>query len=263
MIADTIRGVRARQTKGEKLLMTTQLLIYENVVPVSQARHGNWSVQLGTDYAFSRNVNAVPLMAVEFLAAAAEYPIVFTGNEEAVLPAAVLGMRGKENLFLKKDGGWQADYLPAFIRRYPFVFSTQDEGGTFTLCIDESFGGFNQEGRGERLFDDAGKPSRYTENVLKFLQEYQAQFRRTQAFCKKLKELALLEGMQAQVTAGSGETRFLTGFLGVNRERVKKIPAEKLAELVGTDELELIYTQLGSLRNFARMRERLGPAATA
>jgi hypothetical protein len=243
--------------------MTTQLLIYENVVPVSQTRHGNWSVQLGTDYAFSRSVNAVPLRAVEFLAAAAEYPIVFTGTDEAVLPAAVLGLRGKENLFLNKAGGWLADYLPAFVRRYPFVFSTQDDGTTFTLCIDESFAGFNQEGRGERLFDDQGKPSRYVENVMKFLQEYQTQFRRTQTFCRKLKELALLEGMQAQITAGSGETRFLTGFLGVNRDRVKKIPAETLAELVRTDELELIYTQLGSLRNFARMRERLAaPAAS-
>ena len=44
--------------------MSTQLLIYESAVPVSSQRHAQWSVEVGADYAFSRRVNAVPLMAV-------------------------------------------------------------------------------------------------------------------------------------------------------------------------------------------------------
>ena len=78
--------------------MTTQLLIYESAVPVSNQRHAKWSVEVGADYAFSRSVNAVPLMAVEFMPAATEYAIVFAAEGDNVLPAAILGMRGKENL---------------------------------------------------------------------------------------------------------------------------------------------------------------------
>jgi hypothetical protein len=63
-------------------------------------------------------------------------------------------------------GGWQAKYIPAFVRRYPFVFSSRGVGKTFTLCIDEAFPGFNQSGRGERLFGDDGKPTPYVQNVL-------------------------------------------------------------------------------------------------
>ena len=243
--------------------MSAQLLIYESAVPVSRTRHENLSVQVGGDYSFSKTVNSVPLIAVEFPHAAAEYAIVFAGNETAVMPAVILGLRGNENLYLTDKSGWDAKYIPAFIRRYPFVFSSTDDGKTFTLCIDERFAGFNREGKGQRLFGDDGKPSAYTDNVLKFLQEYQAQFQRTQAFCKKLKELELLEPMQAQVTTGSGDKLSLSGFMAVSRERLKKLSGEMLAQLASTDELELVYLHLQSMRNFNLMRERLAASAVA
>jgi len=232
-------------------------MIYETVVPVSNARHGNWYLELGTDYAFCRNVNSVPLMAAEFASAALEYAIVFGGAADVVMPAAVLGVRNDENLYVTKEGGWQAKYIPAFVRRYPFVFSSGDEGKTFTLCIDEAFPGFNQDGHGERLFGNDGNPTPYVEKVLKFLQQYQFEFHRTQAFCKKLKDLNLLKPMQAQINLGSGERMAVRGFSVVDRARVKTLSANVLAELVQSDELELIYAHLASTRNFATVRDRL------
>lgn len=239
--------------------MATQLLIYKSAVPVSRARHGDWSVEVDATYGFSSEANSVPLMAVEFPQAAAEYAIVFAGTEDEVLPAVILGVRTSENLFLKKDEHWGAKYVPAFVRRYPFVFSRSDN--RFLLCVDEEFRGFNQEGRGQPLYAEDGKPSPYTENVLKFLQEYQAQFLRTQRFCARIKELDLLEPMQAQVTLPNGERLSLGGFLAVNREKVKALPGDKLAELAKTDELELLYLHLQSMRNFEQLRERIEPPA--
>jgi hypothetical protein len=237
--------------------MTTQLLIYETAVPVSSGRHGDSAVEVGADYAFARNVNSVPLMAVEFPNAASEYAIVFAGAQEAMMPAVILGLRANENLYLSGEGTWQAKYIPAFVRRYPFVFSTSDDGKTFMLCVDEAFPGFNRQGHGQRLFADDKKPTPYVDNVLKFLQEYQAQFLRTQAFCRKVKVLDLLEPMQAQVSMGSGERLSLGGFWAVNRAKLKALPGDKLAELAKTDELELLYLHMQSMRNFNNLRERL------
>lgn len=243
--------------------MASQLLIYESAVPVTSTRHGDASVQAGADYGFSRRVNSVPLMAVEFPHAAAEYAIVFGGTADAFVPAVILGMRGDENLYLNAEGGWQAKYIPAFVRRYPFVFASSEDGKTFTLCIDEAFPGFNREGRGQRLFGEDKKPTTYVNSVLKFLEQYQIEFRRTQAFCQKLKELALLEPMRAQAKLGSGEQLALTGFMAVSRDKLKALPGDKLAELAKTDELELLYLHLHSMRNFAAMGERLGRIAPA
>jgi SapC len=236
--------------------MTTQLLIYETAVPVSSGRHGKASVEPGKGYAFSRKINSVPLMAVEFPQAAPEYAIVFAQNGQEVLPVVILGARAGENLYLKPDESWNATYLPAFIRRYPFVFSAQDDGKSFTLCVDEAFQGLNFQGRGQPLFNEEGKQTPYVDNVLKFLQEYRAQFLRTQAFCKKLVELQLLEPMQAQFTLG-GQKLSLGGFQAVDRKKLKALSGETLAQLAATDELELIYLHLQSMRNFSEVKERL------
>ena len=243
--------------------MAVQMLIYESAAPVSHARHGQWSVEVGADYAFSKHVNSVPLMAVEFPNAASEYAIVFAGTEDAVVPAVILGMRSDENLYLEGNGGWKAKYVPAFVRRYPFVFSTSADGKTFTLCIDEAFAGFNQQGRGEHLFDADKKPTPYVAKVLKFLEQYQIEFRRTQEFCRKLVERKLLEPMQAQANLGSGEKLSLGGFMAVNRDRVKALAPEVLAELAKTDELELLYLHLHSMRNFSNMAGRLAESGSS
>jgi hypothetical protein len=236
--------------------MSKQLLIYETAIPVSAARHGGASFDPTDNYAFSAGVNAVPLMAVEFLRAATEYAIVFTEAGEDIMPAAVLGVRGEQNLYLSADAHWQAKYVPAFIRRYPFVFSASADKKTLTLCIDETHKGFNRENRGQRLFGEDGKPSAYLEQVLKFLQEYQAQFERTRVFGKRLKDLNLLEPMQAQVTTPTGEKQTLSGFLGVQRNRLRTLSGEALSTLAKTDELELLYLHLYSMRNFNEVKDR-------
>lgn len=241
--------------------MAPQLLIYKTAVPVTRGRHGDWYLETTPNYAFSKQTNSVPLMAVEFPQAAADYAIVFAGADEEYLPAVILGVRGDENLFIDRNDTWAASYIPAFVRRYPFVFSLS--GNRFLLCIDEAFRGFNQEGRGQRLFDEDGKPSLYVDGILKFLQGYQAQFLQTQRFCSRLQELDLLEPMQAQVTTDAGRKLSLSGFMAVSRTKLKDLPAETLAELVKTDELELIYLHLHSMRNFERLRDRLAQAEAA
>ncbi len=237
--------------------MATQLLFYNTAVPVSPEKHGDISVKSGSSYAFSKQVNSVPLTAVEFARAAVEYPIVFAGNEEAVMPAVILGARENENLFVDESGTWTASYIPAFVRRYPFVFSSDKSGKQFILHIDEGFEGANREGRGERLFDSDGAQTQYLKNVLSFLQEYQAHFQRTQAYCKRLKDLGLLQPMQAQFNLADGEKRSLSGFQVVDREKLKALDPADLAQMMKTDELECTFLHLHSLRHFNDMVGRM------
>ncbi len=86
------------------------------------------------------------------------------------------------------------------------------------------------------------------------------QFGRTQAFCNKLKELDLLEPMQAQFRLKTGAPLSLSVFMTINRERLKALSSEKLAELARTDKLELVYLlHLHSLRNISVLAERMAP----
>jgi hypothetical protein len=237
--------------------MAKQLLIYESAVPLSPSRHGKAWFEPSRDYGFSAHINSVPLMAVEFPPATAEYAIVFSAAGGDVLPMVVLGVRPDRNLYLSADLQWKAEYVPAFIRRYPFVFSTGAEVGTLTLCIDESYPGLNDEGRGVRLFGDDGRPGAQVQEVLRFLQDYHAQFERTKVFGNRLQSLGLLEPMRAEIKTLQGQALALGGFAVVSRARLRSLDGETLSQLAKSDELELIYQHLFSLRNFDRIRQSL------
>lgn len=243
--------------------MTRQLMIYERAVPISSERHRDWSVQPHVDYGFAQKVNSVPLLAGEFIAAATDHAIVFAGDENAVFPSVILGMRDNENGNVGADGAWTGGYIPAFLRRYPFVFARSEDGKTFTLCMDEEFDGFNKDGKGERLFDADGNRTQYLESILTFAREYQALFDRTQLFCKRLKELDLLDAGQAQFNLPDGQSSQLGGFYTINRAKLKALPPETLAEMASTDELELCYVHLQSLNNLTPMARRMASEEAA
>lgn len=242
--------------------MARQLMVYERAVPISSERHRDWSVQTGDDFEFAREVNSVPLLAAEFIAAATDHAIVFAGDDSSVFPSVILGMRDNENGNVAKDGSWNGGYIPAFLRRYPFVFARSEDGKTFTLCMDEEFGGFNKDGKGERLFDSEGNRTQYLESMLTFAREYQALFDRTQIFCNRLKEHDLLEAGQAQFNLPGGQTSQLGGFFTINRAKLKALPPETLAQMASTDELELCFVHLQSLNNLTPMARRHTDGAT-
>lgn len=237
--------------------MTNQAIFYKQVTPVSKHRHAGAAVKTGTDYSYARAANAVPVTAVEFASAAPEYAIVFAGTDATTMPMAVLGALQNDNRYVDAAGHWTASYVPAFVRRYPFVFSSSDDGGTFTLCIDESFSGFNSEGRGERLFDADGERTQYLSSVLNFQQEYQAQFKATRALCDKLKALALFEPVEARFTTSTGRLHALTGFSVISRDKLRALTDEQLAGLARGGELELVYLHLHSLRHLREVGENL------
>jgi hypothetical protein len=245
--------------------MSKQLLFYELVTPISNARHEKWSVKAEGSYKFAADVNAVPLMTAEFVAATHEYPIVFSVDaDDNVMPVAVMGLDANKSLFVAEDGSWNSNYIPAFIRRYPFVFSASDDGKTLTLCIDESFEGLDRHGAGgQRLFTDEGSRTPYLESMLAFANTYQSEHQRSRLFGDILKKLDLLEPSEAKITLSDGTSRSLTGFQCVSRSKLKSLGGDKLSELTSNDAMELIFLHLYSMRNFDGLIQKLSLSAAA
>ncbi len=234
-------------------------LFYKKVVPLNKEQHGDLCIEPMDGYQHTRETNSLYIAAIEFPNIAREYPIVFgTEADGNIFPVVLLGLRKNENFYVNDKGEWQADYIPAYVRRYPFILaSTEANGGQFTVCIDESFPGFNTAKEGQPLFDKAGEQTDLLKQSVDFLKDYQNHVQLTTLFCDNLKKLDLLEPMQANIALKSGEKQTMGGFLGVSRERVKELKPAKLAELVKSDQLELIYAHLGSLANLSVLMNRL------
>lgn len=243
--------------------MAKQLMIYERAVPISTEKHKTTSVELTGNYSFAAEINSVPLVAPEFLPASKDYAIVFASVGETVVPTVIVGIKDGVNNHVDADGNWTHGYVPAFLRRYPFVFAQSPDGKSFTLCVDEEFDGLNTDAKGQSFFDEAGERSEFLEQMINFAREYQATYERTSLFCKRLQELDVLEPAQANFNMPGGETAQLSGFFKINKDKLKAVPAETLAEMIKTEELELCYAHLYSLENLTPMAQRVAQAQAA
>lgn len=229
-------------------------LFYKKLVPLNRELHQDLYVKPEAGFDFARQTNSVFVAAVELPQAALEYPVVFAGAPNGdILPLALLGVRNNQNLYVGEDGAWKARYVPAYVRRYPFILASDEAGSQFTVCIDESYPGFNTKKQGERLITEKGEDGPLLKHSLDFLKDYQAHIARTTEFCETLKSLNILEPIQANVELKSGEKFALSGLRCVNRGKLKALPEAQIQMLLKKDYLELIYLHMASLNNIHKL----------
>jgi SapC len=228
---------------------------YQNPVPLNSVLHSDTTVGPGSrGLAFAANSHSVLLAGVEFTEACHEFPIIFTTVENGTaVPVALLGVAANENLFINEDGAWLGSYIPAYIRRYPFV-NTDDGNQQLVVCIDESCDGYNEEG-GERLFE-SGEPTPYLQRALALVEDYYVQMKNTEQFCSQLQLLDLLKPMDATFTLTDGRVFNLCGLLVVDEEKLQQLDNGPLCDLFRSGGLMLIYAHLLSLKNLQKLLDR-------
>lgn len=234
------------------------LLFYEKPVPLNRDVHLQTRIGgLAGNYSFTSGTNSIPLAAVEFVDAAREFPVVFTEKEGAAqFPIALTGIRHSENLFVAADGTWNGTYIPAFVRRYPFVLAEKQDASDFNVYIDEAYSGFGAE-HGERLFTEEGEYTPLLKQALEFLSNYQGEIKRTRQFVDKLQELDLLIPRVLQVVRKDEAPIILQGFSVVDEQRLLALTDAQLGELARSGHLGWIYAHLMSLNNVSRLSDRL------
>ncbi len=243
-----------------------EVLFYENPVPLNRAAHKDLRLKGVPNLKFAMNVHSVPLTGAEFAAAARDLVIVFAGADAATAgPAALLGLRQDENLFIDADGQWAANtYIPAFVRRYPFVLAEKpaaQEGDDFTVFLDERYEGFNAS-EGERLFKEDGTDTEMLTNAVGFLSEFQQNVARTKWFVEQLSKHDLLEPrnirLQKDGTDGKeGRSINLNGLFVVNEEKLRALDEKTAHEFAREGVFGWIYGHLLSLSNIDRLTQRL------
>ncbi len=237
---------------------TPTVLFYQKPVPLDRAAHRNSKIKLrDPDFTFAGQTNSVPVTTLEFPRAATEFPIVFAGpSVDRLMPAAVLGLRNNENIFVDAGGKWTSAYIPAFIRRYPFVLAERNNGQDFTVCIDTAFSGW-EAADGQPLFDEQGQETPWLKNALTFLGQYQANIRQTVAFTAKLHELNLLIAREIHARDAKGQPLTLRGFYAVDEAKLTALPDAKIVELFRAGFMGLIHAHLLSFANVAKLEQRL------
>jgi hypothetical protein len=238
-----------------------QLLFYERPVPLSPERHADLRLATRPDHhRFAAGVHAIPVTGTEMPDAARDHPLAFqTQDDGSWSVVALVGLRPAENLWVDAQGCWQpGTYVPAFVRRYPFVLANAAPGEPLTVCMDEACAGLDPV-EGEPLFDTTGQPSEFLLARLDFLQRFHGEAQRTQAFLQRLRSLELLVPLTVSVNLGTGEQAppALPHLWQVNPARYREIPDEAVVALFRLGELSWIEAHLASLGQVTRLVERL------
>ena len=239
--------------------LSGDVLLYVAPEPLSKEAHGKLGLEMtDSPYGFAKGANACPLHVSEFGIGAVSFPIIFAG--EARQPLAVMALRENENLFIDDKGGWEPGaYVPSFVRRYPFVLANDEAQQRLVVCIDTK-APFLKEGGQVPLFEN-GEASAYTENALKFCQEFETERQRTEAFVKLLTELDLLETKQTHYAppnadGTAGDPVVVSEYFAVSETKLAELPAAKLKELHDNGALPQIYAHLVSLAGWDKLLAR-------
>jgi len=217
-------------------------MFYASPRPLDRVRDKNMKLNRPKDFRFAAKTNAIPLLVDEFPIAAAHYPIVFA-NGPSPVPAVVVGLRNDENLFIDKDGAWvEGSYLPAYIRRYPFILMDDPENKQFVLCLEDNCGLMKEDG--EFSLFEGEEPSAFTKSAMEFCGALRQQGEATDEFVKALKEHELLVANNAEIVSPEGTRFVLSGFLIIDPKKFDALPDSVILQWRKKGWLGLVYAQL-------------------
>ncbi|MFH0728831.1 MAG: SapC family protein [Pseudomonadota bacterium] len=233
--------------------------MYEKPEALDPLLQGNLKLKPINDYHHAARQHMVPLVFSEIGRAAAYYPVVFL-EKAPILPYALMGLREGNNSFVDKEGRWLAAYVPAYIRRYPFILGRLKTPGEFAVMIDRNASQLS-ETEGTPLFDGSGKVSGPVQKMIDFLNRLQKESQITQNACRRLEEAQVLERRQIEVKKSDGKSIRIGGFRTVSRERLLNLTPDVFFAWGKSGLLELVYAHLNSLNNIQPLLTRMPAGA--
>lgn len=236
----------------------TTAFFYQNPVVLDREKHKALRLQPNATAQFAAKNQAVPLLAAEFPDACLEYPIVFTkGQDGQWLALALTGLQAGDNAFVDAKGQWTARYVPASVRRYPFILAESDNK-QLSLAADLSAPQLGKEG--EPLFDSQGEPTDLAKNVLQLLADFQSQAQRSSAIALQLEQAGLLTQQNLQVRLGE-RSAVVEGVWIVDEAKLRELPDDKIVAWFKGGEMAVIHAHMLSLRNLVPLLERSQPTS--
>ena len=236
-------------------------LFYERPAPLSPDVHKGMKIRPEADFTFAQKTNAIPVTVPEFVIAARHFPIIFVGDE--LVPTVAVGLRPEDNLFVNVKGEWdQGVYIPAYIRRHPFILLGAPGDERLRLGIEETARSTKATGR--KLFE-GDTETETVKQALAMCEQFHGAFLFTADFSKALADTKLTESRNLEISGPNGEVQNIGTFVAVNEEKFKELPDETFLEWRKKGWLHAIYFHLQSLNNWefllARASNRMAVAS--
>ncbi len=222
-------------------------LFYSSIEPLSTSLHKGFKIRPEGEYGFSAKSNTIPITVPEFTLAARHYPILLLGDD--LVPTAALGVQPEQNLFLKADGTWeQGYYVPAYIRRHPFILLGGAPDDPLTLGIDSSAQSDKPDAR--PLFNADGTQTDAITQALDLCNQFHGAFLFTRDLSEALKKTDIVIDCTLEIEPTPGQRVTLGSFKRIDEEKFKALPDATVLEWRKIGYLHAVYFLLQSMNNW-------------
>lgn len=222
-------------------------LFYKTLEPLNSQEHGGFKARSTDKAAWLGREHAVPVTVEEFPLVQRHFPIVFSSGDNPV-PLALMGLNEGVNTFFDDEGTMTTPcYVPAYVRRYPFLLAKlRPDSDQLSLCFDSSSGLVGDFDEGEPLFAD-GQPTGATQDILKFNENFEQAGHRTKSFVDELKKANLLMDGEVSISRENEQPYIYRGFQMVNQDKLKEVRGDQLRTWNQSGLLPLVFAHLFSL----------------
>lgn len=210
---------------------------------------------------YGDNVMFTVTFPYEFRDIQANYPILFHQDPtEGLVPIALFGFQDGENLFLG-DNGWDARYVPAMIRRQPFMIGFQKSsapGSSETarmVSLDMDHPRVSKDA-GEPLFQPLGGRTPFLESMANLLEGIYHGVELNKRFVAALQEHGLIESVSMDIALNDGSRNQLLGFHAINEEKIQDLDGETLQRFSKEGFLMPLFMILASTVNIRSLVDR-------
>lgn len=239
--------------------------MFNQLTILDAEQHASLRFSANQPYDFAREQVLVPVVSSEITRVAREMPVVFPLGSE--VPQALAGMPPGVNVHVQDSGHWRGRYIPAHIRRYPFMLAPlpkqqETDEQRYAMQFDAAARHF-ESAEGQPLLDAQGRPTALLRKIQQVLVSLMHDHAHTARLVAELDLHGLLK--EKDVTLGQGDSaQSISGVRIVNESVLRSLEPQALAELRDSGALALAYAHVLSLSNLDDgIITRLGAAAKA
>ena len=228
--------------------------------------HANAGWTKFTSYQFAGQDHLCPVQMAELTQVLPWYPMALvptqeTPNSPRVL-VALLGTRPGQNLYVTPQGQWQAPYIPAHFRGYPFSLNKEGQvqinsqsGLMQKTAPSPETAFYTQDTESGQL-----QPSTALQQIHNFLTQCQQGLALTHKLTQQLQQHGLFEDWPIEFKNGQ-QTLKLQGIERISEPALRTLSGEAYQQLAHSGALGLAYAQIYSQARLADLQYRLQKTA--
>lgn len=221
--------------------------MYKNLQVLDKKKHQDLKIKPLNDLQFAKHIAFIPTLAHEISMIGVKFPVVFGGDKENPSLITIVGL-GNDNLALNNEGKWITNYIPSYLRKYPFSLAkTKENSEQRVILIDEDSSLFSKT-EGSPLFNqDEQSPALV--NAIQFLSSYDQHTTLTQVTLNEIAKNDILDEREIAVGNGDEKKVLVNGFKVVDKEKLFELDDAILASWVRNGIMNFIDAHLKSLEN--------------